>query len=126
MASVFEVCVKTHFAASHTLDGYPGDCARLHGHNWHIELFVHCTDLDDVGMGIDFRVLKDNIDEVLEEIDHSHLNDLPIFVQENPTSETLARYLYRVLSERLNDERISVARIKVSETQDTAVLYWEE
>jgi len=126
MAGIFEISVKAHFAAAHTLEGYQGNCARLHGHNWHVELFVRCEGLDDLGIGIDFRILKENLNEALEDLDHRHLNDLPMFVQENPTSETVARYLYRILSERLNDERISVARIRVSETQDTGVLYWEE
>ncbi|MDR2862219.1 MAG: 6-carboxytetrahydropterin synthase QueD [Syntrophobacterales bacterium] len=126
MADVFEIYVKTHFAAAHTLRGYQGDCARLHGHNWHVELFVRCERLDDMEMGVDFRVLKENINEIMEYLDHQNLNDLPMFARENPTSEAVARYLYRALSERLNDERVSVARVRVSETQDTGALYWEE
>jgi 6-pyruvoyltetrahydropterin/6-carboxytetrahydropterin synthase len=126
MAGVFEIYIKTHFSASHTLRDYPGDCARLHGHNWHVELFVRCGRLDDMEMGVDFRVLKEKVNEILEDLDHCNLNDLPVFTRENPTSEAVARYLYRSLSERLNDERISVAKVRVSETQDTGVLYWEE
>jgi len=123
---VFEIYIKTHFAAAHTLKGYPGNCAHLHGHNWQVELFVRCEGLDDIGIGIDFRILKEKVNEILEDLDHRHLNDLPVFTRENPTSEAVARYLYRMLSERLNDERISVARVRVSETEDTGVLYWEE
>ena len=126
MAGIFEIYIKTHFAAAHTLKGYPGNCANLHGHNWHVELFVRCQRLDDIGIGIDFRILKEKVNEILEDLDHQHLNDLSMFTQENPTSETVARYLYQILSKRLNNERISVARIRVSETQDTGVFYWEE
>lgn len=126
MVGVFEIYIKTHFAASHTLRGYAGNCAHLHGHNWHIELFVRCRRLDDLGIGVDFRVLKEKVNDILEDLDHRHLNDLPMFAQENPTSEAVARYLYRRLSEKLNDERVSVARVRVSETQDTGAFYWEE
>ena len=126
MAGIFEIYIKTHFAAAHTLRGYSGNCARLHGHNWHVELFVQCKRLDDAEIGVDFRILKENVQMILEDLDHRNLNDLPMFAQENPTSEAVARYLYRTLSEKLNDERISVARVRVSETQDTGVIYWED
>jgi 6-pyruvoyltetrahydropterin/6-carboxytetrahydropterin synthase len=89
-------------------------------------LFVRCRRLDDLGIGVDFRVLKEKVNDILEDLDHRHLNDLPMFAQENPTSEAVARYLYRRLSEKLNDERVSVARVRVSETQDTGAFYWEE
>ena len=60
MAGVYEIHIKTHFAAAHTLTGYPGDCARLHGHNWNVELFVRCKELDGIGIGIDFRIVLDH------------------------------------------------------------------
>jgi 6-pyruvoyltetrahydropterin/6-carboxytetrahydropterin synthase len=58
MPGIFEVYFKTHFSAAHALKGYPGDCARLHGHNWIIETFVKCRELDDIGIDIDFRDIK--------------------------------------------------------------------
>ncbi len=58
MTEVYELYVKTHFSAAHSLKGYPGDCARVHGHNWIIEVFVRCTKLNEIGIGIDFRDIK--------------------------------------------------------------------
>src|SRR5438309_8585297 len=43
---VFELRVKVEFPAAHHLDGYPGDCARPHGHNWGIEVFARSRKLD--------------------------------------------------------------------------------
>jgi 6-pyruvoyltetrahydropterin/6-carboxytetrahydropterin synthase len=126
MAEVFEVYVKSHFSAAHSLRGYPGDCARVHGHNWMVEVFVRCAELDDIGIGIDFRDIKAAAKEVLAGLDHCDLNDLPLFAVQNPTSENIARFLYRELSFKLNTSKIRVSRVKVSETPGAGAFYWEE
>ncbi len=43
------------FAAAHSLRGYPGDCAKLHGHNWKIEVEVIGSKLNGIGMVIDIK-----------------------------------------------------------------------
>ena len=126
MPGIFEVYIKTHFSAAHSLNGYDGDCARTHGHNWIIEVYVRCRELDEIGIGIDFRDIKQSVKDVLEDLDHYNLNELPAFQQLNPTSENIARYLYRELSAKLNSEVVSVSRIKVSETPGAGAFYWEE
>jgi len=126
MAGVFEVYVKSHFSAAHSLRGYPGDCARVHGHNWMVEVFVRCAELDDIGIGIDFRDIRVAVNEVLAGLDHCDLNDLPLFADQNPTSENIARFLYKELSCKLNTSKIRVSRVKVSETPGAGAFYWEE
>lgn len=126
MAGVFEVYVKSHFSAAHSLRGYNGDCARIHGHNWIIEVFVRCSELNGIGIGIDFRDVKSAVKEVLADLDHSDLNELEAFRTENPTSENIARFLYRSLSLKLNNPAVRVSRVKVSETPGAGAFYWEE
>jgi 6-pyruvoyltetrahydropterin/6-carboxytetrahydropterin synthase len=126
MAGVFEVYVKSHFSAAHRLVGYPGDCARVHGHNWIIEVFVRCTELDGLGIAIDFRDIKAAVKAVLSNLDHSDLNDLDEFRGTNPTSENIARFLYRELSQQLNAPQIRISKVKVSETPGAGAFYWEE
>ena len=126
MAGVFEVYVKSHFSAAHSLRGYPGDCARVHGHNWMVEVFVRCAELDDIGIGIDFRDIRAAVKEVLAGLDHRDLNDLPLFADQNPTSENIARFLYKELSRKLNTPKIRISRVKVSETPGAGAFYWEE
>ncbi|MCE5335731.1 MAG: 6-carboxytetrahydropterin synthase QueD [Desulfobacteraceae bacterium] len=126
MAGVYEIYVKNHFSAAHRLHGYDGDCARIHGHNWIIEAYVQCAELNPIGIGIDFRDIKSAIKEVLSILDHSDLNELEPFRNENPTSENIARFLYGALSAKLNDGKIRVSRIKVSETPGAGAFYWEE
>jgi len=126
MSGVFEVYVKTHFSAAHSLTGYEGDCARVHGHNWVIEVFVRCKELNEIGIGIDFRDVKEGVEEVLEGLDHFNLNELPTFKAVNPTSENIARFLYRELAKKFNSNAAKVSRVKVSETPGTGASYWEE
>ena len=125
-SSVFEIYVQTHFSAAHALNGYPGDCARVHGHNWIIDVFVRCRELDNIGIGIDFRDIKKSVRNVLKSLDHFNLNDLPAFQDINPTSENIARFLYRELSLQLNSDTVTVSKVKVSETPGAGAFYWEE
>lgn len=126
MEGVFEVYVKSHFSAAHNLRGYQGNCARTHGHNWMIEVYVRCAELDKIGIGVDFRDIKAAVSEVLASLDHSDLNDLPAFREENPTSENIAKFLYRQLSAKLNTSVIRISRVKVCETPGAGAFYWEE
>jgi len=125
MPGVYELYIETHFSAAHALKGYEGDCSRLHGHNWIIRVYVRCRQLDKIGIGLDFRVIKDHVKEVLQGLDHAHINELPQFCDINPTSEHIARYLYEQLGQRINREGIAVSRIQVSETPNAGVFYYE-
>jgi 6-pyruvoyltetrahydropterin/6-carboxytetrahydropterin synthase len=91
-----------------------------------VEVFVRCAELDDIGIGIDFRDIRAAVKEVLAGLDHCDLNDLPLFAEQNPTSENIARFLYKELSCKLNTSKIRVSRVKVSETPGAGAFYWEE
>jgi len=126
MTGIFEIHVKTDFSAAHCLREYDGDCERLHGHNWTVEVFVRCRKLNNIGIGIDFREVKKAIGEVVKPLDHSHLNEHPAFRNENPTSENIAQYIYEKLADKLNSQEVKVSKVKISETQGAGVYYWEE
>jgi len=126
MVGVFEVYVQAHFSAAHALRGYPGDCSRTHGHNWIIDVFVKCKELDEIGIGVDFRDIKKGVKDVLKGLDHFNLNELVPFKEDNPTSENIARFLYIQLGKRLNSDIVKVSKIKVSETPGAGAFYWEE
>ncbi len=126
MPGVFEIYVNTHFSAAHHLCGYAGDCARVHGHNWEVDVFVRCVQLDRTGIGIDFRAVKDAVKTVVSGMDHTDLNELPPFQNDNPTSENIARYIYGELSALLNTDTVKVSRVKVCESAGAGAYYWEE
>ena len=122
---MYELEITKHFSGAHSLTGYPGDCRKLHGHNWQVTVYLQAAELDEIGIALDFKILKKELNEVIDRFDHAYLNDLPEFAQCNPTSENLARIIYKELSKRLNDERIKVTRISVEESAGSRASYFE-
>ncbi|MBF0229771.1 MAG: 6-carboxytetrahydropterin synthase QueD [Desulfamplus sp.] len=125
-SGVYEIYVKDHFSAAHALNGYNGNCSKIHGHNWIIETFVQCRQLNDIGIGIDFRDVKECVKKILKSVDHTNLNELEPFKIVNPTSENIAKFLYKELSSHLNSQYIKVSKVKVCETPGCGSTYWEE
>ena len=124
---MFELAICKEFSAAHFLKGYPGNCASLHGHNWKVQVFVRSSALDGIGIALDFKVLKKELDAILAELDHRCLNDLELFSGCNPTSENLARYIYRRLSGVVNDgEKIRVSKVRVCESEHSGAAYFED
>ncbi len=126
MAVSYQLKVVTEFASAHTLRGYPGACSRMHGHNWKVELEAIATSLDEVGMGVDFKKMKNAANEVGDEMDHRYLNELEPFTEINPTAENIAAYMYREISKRLNSNSITVSAVTLWETDRACVRYSEE
>ncbi len=122
---MYELEITTHFSGAHSLTGYPGDCCKLHGHNWQITVVLQACELDKIGIALDFKILKKELNEVISHFDHAYLNELEEFASCNPTSENLARIIYHELGRRLNDGRVKVARISVEETAGSKATYFE-
>lgn len=121
---MYELTVSAHFSAAHRLDGHPGECARLHGHNWKVEVEVQAEELKSLGMAIDFRQLKEALGQVLTQLDHRYLNDISSFANQNPTSEILAAYIYHELEKSL--EGVKLSRVRVWESETASVAYQTE
>ena len=126
MAAQYQLKVVSDFASAHTLRDYPGACSRMHGHNWKVELEAVATQLDDIGMAIDFKVMKQAAKTVSDELDHRYLNDLEPFKEINPTAENIAAYMYKEISARINSETIKVSALTLWETERACVRYSEE
>ncbi len=121
---MFEIDIEKTFSGAHQLRGYDGNCANLHGHNWSVQVFVRANGLDEIGIALDFKKLKAEVNNVLDELDHKNLNDLPPFNQLNPTSEHLAQYILNCMAERINDGRIWVHRVRVCESASSGATYF--
>ena len=126
MAGIYTLKIVTDFASAHTLRDYPGDCARMHGHNWKVEVEVMAQELDKVGMAIDFKVIKRATRDIAGRLDHRYLNDIEPFTVQNPTAENIAKYFYSALSNELNNSTISVHSVTLWETERACVRYTRE
>ena len=126
MPARYTLKVVSDFAAAHSLRNYPGDCSRLHGHNWKVETEIQASELDELGMAIDFKTVKQVTKQVTDELDHSFLNEIPPFDSINPTAENIAAYIYRRLGEEINEPRVRVHAVTIWETERACVRYTEE
>jgi 6-pyruvoyltetrahydropterin/6-carboxytetrahydropterin synthase len=123
---MFELTTIVDFEAAHCLKEYPGKCSRLHGHNWKVEVTVAGQALDKLGMLIDFKVLKQEVNTVIEALDHYYLNDIEPFSIINPSAENIAKYVFEQLVTRLaTSGGITIKLVKVWESPHAAAVYRE-
>ncbi len=119
-----DIFIKTHFSGGHHLRDYPGSCEQPHGHNWKVQVTVRATRLDHLGMGIDFKTLKKEVNSVIDDLDHCNLNNHPAFADKNPSSEHIAMFIFDRLKDVLQTERYSLHAVQVRETDTSGVIYY--
>ena len=123
---MYEINVCAAFEAAHFIRGYAGKCARLHGHNWRVEAIVRGEELDELGMLIDFKILKAELNKILDDFDHRFLNELETFAEENPTAENLARKIFqRLKASEIFHGSTKLYAVKVHESPNSCVMYHE-
>ena len=113
---MYEITTETHFSAAHRLKNYRGPCEKVHGHNWLVRATVKCPALDECGIGVDFKVLKAKLKEIIGCFDHQDLNAVLKESDMNPSSENIARYVFNRLRESLQNQQGSVSRVEVYES----------
>jgi len=128
---MYELTVETEFSAAHSLAGYEGPCAQLHGHNYRVIVHIAGEELDDRGMLLDFGEIKRLCESFVGELDHRHLNELPAFADQNPTSENIARHIFESVkgalaaAPGLGGRSIRPVKVTVYENARSAASYTE-
>ena len=124
---MYELTVKADFEAAHFIKNYPGKCARLHGHNWVVEAVAKGDELNELGILIDFKVLKIELNKILAELDHQYLNELEIFAEKNPSAENLAKIIFEKLSaSEIFSGKNKLSAVKVHESPKSCVTYYPD
>jgi len=113
--------IESHFDAAHKLIGYEGKCAELHGHTWKVEVFVSGEKLDDVGILVDFNILKEKLSKIIERLDHKSLNDIREIG--NPTCENLSKYIFQSLKNL--PKHIKLEKVRLWEGEKSWCEYYE-
>jgi 6-pyruvoyltetrahydropterin/6-carboxytetrahydropterin synthase len=119
---MYEVSVKKSFSAAHKLK-IGGKCENLHGHNFIVEVTVSTAKLDSEGIVIDFRLLKQWTTNVIDEMDHTYLNDLPLFKDISPTSENVARIIYEKIAGMIDKPGVTLSQVSIWESESSRVSY---
>ncbi len=120
---MYEVTIRQSFSAAHKLKEIGGACEKLHGHNFIVEVSLCSAALSDTGILIDFRILRQWTDEILNEFDHKCLNDITYFKDASPSSENIARFIYDRIAEKIKEDNLAVSRVTVWESEDARASY---
>ena len=125
---MYEVTVDDTFAAGHYLRNYKGKCENPHGHNYKVFVTLIGEELDEAGLLLDFKLLKQVMRPVVDYLDQQMINDLEPFTTVNPSAENLARYFYQETAKQLRE--MTAGRVKVKdctlyETDTSFARYYE-
>lgn len=114
----YEVKIITDFAAAHNLRNFRGKCENLHGHNWKVEVVIRGSQLNESGVLVDFGEVKAFTRELLAELDHKYLNEIPFFKEANPSSENIARFITEGLARKIDNEDRRIYSVSAWESSD--------
>ena len=120
---MFTLCVKDSFAAAHRLVGYQGKCEELHGHNFVVEAFFSGEKLGDDGLLVDFKILKDYLKNVLDNLDHKYLNEIPFFAERASSAEYIALYMFEEVEKQIQGQGAFLKKIRVWESDKAYATY---
>ena len=136
------------FESAHRLaKGYVGACSNIHGHSFtgHLALEIDGTDKHD--MAVDYKDMGAFLKDIEKQLDHKvllcdedkELIDLcrkkgweVVVFEDNPTSETLAKYIFEqaeiyfapiAKQKALTGVRITKGSVTINETCTTSCTY---
>lgn len=122
---MFSVRVKDRFSSAHRLVGIGGKCESLHGHNYLVEVEVEGESLDEQGVLLDFRELKDSLRAIISNLDHKFLNEIDFFKEHSSSSEHIAYYIFKELKQAVNKKGLKLKEVSVWESDDSCAKFRE-
>ena len=121
---MYRIAKRATFCASHQLSHLPPDhkCARLHGHNYTVEIVLAGEKLDERGFIVDYAEIGKLLDHVKELFDHRHLNEV-LRSPQATTAENLAEFIFdrQILFPKIEG---LIEYVEVSETPNTWARYY--
>ena len=114
-----EIYRKFTFEAAHRLPNVPPGhkCSRLHGHSFGVTVHIRGEIGEHSGWVADFAEIDEAFAPLRDILDHQYLNEVDGL--ENPTSEVLARWVWR----RLNGSLRGLCQVDISETCRSGCVY---
>jgi 6-pyruvoyltetrahydropterin/6-carboxytetrahydropterin synthase len=74
-------------------------------------------------MLVDFAILKGYLREVLSELDHTYLNEIPFFRERASSSEYIALFIYQRITELGQEQNASLTEVRVWESANSYAAY---
>ncbi len=128
ITKVFHFCAAHQYGHSDWSDEKNkevfGPDARVHGHNYKLEVTVTGDINPETGFLIDLGELSTIVnDHVLSKLDHSQFEkDLPWFKDKQPSSENLVIFIWEEISKHLKGAKLH--RIRIVETPTICTDYY--
>jgi 6-pyruvoyltetrahydropterin/6-carboxytetrahydropterin synthase len=123
---------KHEIHCGHRVYQHDGKCKNIHGHSYIIHFYCQAETLNQLGMVVDFGVIKTTLCQWLEDnYDHrlllweqdpiapqlQQIDATTTLVPYNPTAENIALYLITTIAPKLLEHtNITVSKIIVEET----------
>jgi 6-pyruvoyltetrahydropterin/6-carboxytetrahydropterin synthase len=121
---MFTISVERHFHASHQLTLPDGSKEPVHSHDWIVIVDLSSEKLNNMGVVMDFRVLKVMIDKTVAGFNNKTLESIGYFQQNNPSAENVAKYIYEKLLIEL-PEGVKLLNVRVMEEPGCSATFWE-
>lgn len=118
---MYEVMVEDHFSAAHHLTNYQGQCENQHGHNFWVQVWAKGESVNQANLLIHQKQLKASLKTILDQLDHTDLNEFHGFEGQSTSSEFIARYLYWEMKKMVP----GTVKIAVFETPTACAFYYE-
>jgi len=117
---MYEIAVVDKFVGMHAL---PDEAP--HRHEFKIEVVVLGERLGEGNILVDFRELKASLRAVLAPLEGKNLLELPFWEGGVPSTEAIARFVYRGLERCAWDRPLTLSRVTVWESEGARVSYYE-
>jgi 6-pyruvoyltetrahydropterin/6-carboxytetrahydropterin synthase len=111
---MFTISVETHFKASHKLNLPDGSKEPAHHHDWVVTAEVSSKKLNNMAIVMNFKKLKQMLDNIVSNFHNAALNKFRYFGQNNPSAENVAGYIFERLDRKLPKE-LKLENVKVVE-----------
>jgi 6-pyruvoyltetrahydropterin/6-carboxytetrahydropterin synthase len=107
------------FDSAHFLSKVPvtHKCREIHGHTYHLKIFLDGPLDEEMGWVMDFAEVKQVVGPVVDMLDHKMLNNIPGL--ENPTCELVAVWIWNKIKPGLP----LLCRIELNETPTSGAVY---
>ena len=139
----YRICKSLEIENGHMLSKHPDKCRFPHGHTRKVEFVLEADTLDERDMVCDFKVLKELMEDYLDDFDHAmcvNTNDPAYpemkerygdrvigFAQEDPTTEVMARRIFCECEQRMSAHaKLTDARYPLrTDVRLVSVRVWE-
>lgn len=110
---------KFAFDSAHFLPNVPEGhkCKNIHGHTYHLTVYLEGDLVKDLEWVMDFKDVKDVIKPIVDRLDHNLINDIPGL--ENPTAERITVWIWDQIKPKLP----LLSKIELNETPTSGVIY---